>query len=221
MSNTLNFWEQAAKNYETYYDTQYKRADILEKQLITKLLGQIPEAQSILEVGCGTAHFTKWLQTKGYECYGIDCSGAMLREAKKLWSRSSLFGGEGCNLPFQNKSIDIVIFITSLEFISEPDLALDEAIRVARKGLIVGLLNKHSSAHLKVLFKITKGSPLCFGTFYSFSDFKKTLPETHKVVFWSTTVFPKIFGNLESRVFPFGDFLGIAIKNHENQGQVH
>jgi hypothetical protein len=51
--------------------------------------------------------------------------------------------------------------------------------------------------------------------FYSISDIKKifdkTFREKYTFKFWSTTVFPRAFGSLESSVFPFGAFLGIAV----------
>ncbi len=40
----------------------------------------------------------------------------------------------------------------------------------------------------------------------------KTLPGKYVISFWSTTVFPRVLGDLESSVFPFGAFIGIAIE---------
>ncbi len=212
-----NVWEQTAEHYEAHYLNQYKRADTLEKQLLTKLLKQFPNAENLLEVGCGTAHFTKWINTTGLECYGIDQSSGMLREAKKLWSHGNLLKSEGSYLPFQDKSVDIVAFITSLEFMQDPNAALIEACRVARKGILLGLLNKNSFATLKRKLQPKKqDSVYSQAKLYSISDIQETLdkaiPEKHTIAFWSTTVFPPYLGGLESNLFPFGDFLGVAVK---------
>ena len=45
----------------------------------------------------------------------------MLKEAKNLWPQGTLLQAEGTRLPFKDKSVDVVVFITSLEFI--PDAA--------------------------------------------------------------------------------------------------
>lgn len=213
-------WEETAEHYEAYYENQYKRADKLEKQLIAQLLKQFPNVKTLLEVGCGTARFTRWINTMEIECYGLDQSSGMLRQAKKLWSQGNLLKGESSYLPFQDKSVDIVAFITSLEFIQSADFALTEAIRVARKGLILGLLNKNSTAVLKrKLLKTKNNSAYLQAKYYSLTDITKILnninPKKYTIASWSTTVFPRFLGNLKSKLFPFGDFLGIAIKLSE------
>ncbi|MGD6807015.1 MAG: class I SAM-dependent methyltransferase [Candidatus Bathyarchaeia archaeon] len=208
--------KQVAQNYEASYQNQYKRADVLEKKLLTKLLGQFPNAKTIVEVGCGTAHFTRWLQTMGYQCVGLDLSSSMLAEAKKLWSQTSLIRGDGSRLPIRDKSVDLVVFVTSFEFVGDAASALSEATRIADKGIIFGLLNKHSFSVLKRRIKGNKTPPFSRATFYSLSGIRKILTkvvtQNSEILFWNTTVFPRIFGNLESSAFPFGDFLGLAIK---------
>ena len=52
--------------------------------------------------------------------------------------------------------------------------------------------------------------------FHSIFNIKHVLAEAlhdrYTVCFWSTAVFPKIFGDTESALLPFGAFLGIAVK---------
>ena len=66
------------------------------------------------------------------EAVGVDISKPMLKEAKKLWPQGALLQGEGTRLPFKDKSVDIVFFMTSLEFIPDAAVALKEAARVAK-----------------------------------------------------------------------------------------
>ena len=209
--------EQTAKEFEAYYETKYKRADLLEKRLLTKLLGQFKDAKTLLEVGCGTAHFTRWIDSTGLECYGVDTAIPMLKEAKKMWTNGRLLQSEGSHLPFKDKSIDLVIYITSLEYMPNAATAFLDATRVAKKGLIVGLMNKNSSGTIrKRLQALTnKNSFYKKAHFYSISDIKQIMNKSFQgqftILFWSTTVFPKVFGDLDSSRFPFGAFLGIAI----------
>ncbi len=115
MGNNARFEEeQTVKNYEAYYETKYKRADLLEKSLLTKLFSNFTQVETVLEIGCGTGHFLRWMEsTLGFKCYGIDVSKTMLTESKKRWPNGSLLQTEGSQLPFKDKSFDIVLFITS------------------------------------------------------------------------------------------------------------
>ena len=136
--------KQIANEYESYYETKYKRADQLEKHLLSKLISQFKDAENLLEVGCGTAHFTRWIDSQGLVCYGVDASSQMLHEAKKVWTNGRLLQSEGSRLPFKDKSMDIVMYVTSLEYMPDISAAFLEAFRVAKKGIILGLLNKNS-----------------------------------------------------------------------------
>jgi len=218
-SHTRFQQEQTAKSYEAYYETKYRKADVLEKKLITQLFAQFPNAKNVLEVGCGTGHFTGWLESSlALEAMGVDTSGAMLQEAKNFWPQVTLAQVEGSRLPFKDKSVDVVFFMTSLEFISDAVGALKEASRVARVGINLGLMNKNSISTLKKRLKAATLSDSFYkhARFYSLSDIEtmleKILPEGHEIVFCSTTVFSKPFSSKESSVFPFGGILGIAVR---------
>jgi ubiquinone/menaquinone biosynthesis C-methylase UbiE len=213
---------QTAKEYERYYETKYKRADLLEKRLLIKLLGQFKNATNLLEVGCGTGHFTRWMDATGLECYGVDISIPMLKEAKKLWINGRLLQGEGSRLPFKDKSVDIVAYITSFEFMPDAAIAFEEAARVAEKGVIMGLMNKNSISTVRKRFLSITGKNSFYekAHFYSIFDIKKILDKSFSgkctITFWTTTVFPRVFGDLQSSLFPFGAFLGIAIELRDN-----
>jgi len=210
--------EQTAKYYEAYYETKYKRTDMLEKSFLTKLFSHFSEAETVLEVGSGTGHFTRWIEsTLGFEGYGVDLSKAMLKEAKKRWPRGALLQSDAARLPFKDKSVDVVVFITSLEFMPDAAVAIKEASRVAEIGLIFGIMNKNSLSTLRkqLQSKTQKNSFYREAKFYSISDIKKMLdeifPKRSLIAFWSTTVFPKGLGSFESSRLPFGDFLGIIV----------
>jgi ubiquinone/menaquinone biosynthesis C-methylase UbiE len=210
--------QQTAQHYEEYYETKYKRADLLEKKLLPKLFSEFPGARNALEVGCGTAHFARWVESAlGLECFGVDSSKAMLGEAKKRWPGGNLLQSNGCQMPFKDKSVDIVFFLTSLEYMPDSASAIREAARIAKKGIIFGLMNKNSSSTLRkrVQALIQKKSFYQKAKFYSYSDIKtildKELQEKNIISFHSTTVFPSAFGDLESSRFQFGAFLGLAV----------
>ena len=216
------FQEETVKNYECFYQAKYKRADRLEKKLLTKLLDTLGHAEKLLEIGCGTGHFTRWLDSMGLECYGLDLSHLMLKEAKKLWANGSLLWGESSHLPFKDKSFDVVAFITCLEYMPNIAKVVNEAARVSRKGIIIGLMNKWSIPTMRRIIQIKMGKNPYYKNvkFYSIFGIKHVLEEAlhdrYTICFWSTAVFPKIFGDRESALLPFGAFLGIAVKLGEN-----
>ena len=212
------FQEDIVKTYESWYTGKYKRADKLEKALLKKLLKTLEPAESLLEVGCGTAHFTRWFESMGLRCYGLDLSALMLKEAKALWHDGPLFRGESSYMPFRDKSFDVVAFIACMEYMPSPVKVLEESLRVARKGIIIGLMNKWSLPTIRriIQVKMNKNPYYKNAKFYSILDMKRTmkkaLNDKYTIPLWSTTVLPRILGDLDSSYFPFGAFLGISIK---------
>ena len=212
------FQEEIVKTYESWYEGKYKRADKLEKALLKKLLDTLPNVQSLLEIGCGTAHFTRWFESLGLECYGFDLSDLMIKEAKKFWTNKRLLRGESAHLPFKDDSFDVVVFIACMEYMPNPTKVLSEASRVAREGIIIGLMNKWSLPTIRRIIQVKMNrNPYYKGArFYSVFDIKRKLRETfrnkYSIPYWNTTVFPKILGNMESSAFPFGAFLGVAVR---------
>jgi SAM-dependent methyltransferase len=53
--------------------------------------------------------------------------------------------GDAHLLPVRDRAVDLVVFVTTLEFLEEPRRALSEAARVARRGLIALALNRWSA----------------------------------------------------------------------------
>jgi ubiquinone/menaquinone biosynthesis C-methylase UbiE len=213
--------ERIVKGYEAYYQTKYKRADALEKELLRKLLNQFGVVRMVLEVGCGTGHFTKWMEHLGLQCYGLDLSHLMLMEAKKLWANGEVVQGEASYLPFRAESFDVVAFITCLEYMPNVIIVLREAARIARKGIVIGLMNKWSPNTVRRIAQVKMGKNPFFrnARFYSILDIKRALSETFRdaytVTYWNTTVFPRVLGAKESALFPFGSFLGLAVKSRD------
>jgi len=129
--------------YEAWYETSGHRADRMEKALLKRLLAGFSRAHTLLEVGCGTGHFTRWFGEQGLQAMGLDLSPPMLAEAVRL-GNPPYVQGEALALPFLDGAFDLVALITTLEFVTDPAQVLAEATRVARLGLILGVLNRQS-----------------------------------------------------------------------------
>ncbi|SDB18010.1 Methyltransferase domain-containing protein [Desulfonatronum thiosulfatophilum] len=101
--------------------------------------------QKLLEVGCGPGRFLQFFWESGFDVTGLDASPAMLELAReRLEHRADLHLGQAEHLPFRDKEFDVVALLTLLEFCSDPDQVISEALRVARKAILVTFLNRHS-----------------------------------------------------------------------------
>ena len=195
--------------YEVWYETTGRRADRLEKALLKRLLAGSPHARTILEVGCGTGHFTRWFGEQGLQAVGLDFSSPMLAEAVRLGSPPYV-QGDALALPFPAGAFDLVALITTLEFVPDPVQVLAEATRVARHGLILGVLNRQS---LLAWRRKRSGEPLWQeARFFSPAELVHLVQQAAagkqvKIV-WRTTLWPVWPGQLP---LPWGGFIGMAV----------
>jgi len=140
---------QQAKRYEAWFSTPFGgRADRVEKLILRGLLEDFTESNSLLDVGCGTGHFTDWFASLGPSALGLDRLPSMLTFARGQRPDLPLVLADATHLPFGDATFDVVALITVLEFLDTPEAALREAGRVARHGLLVGVLNSLSPVAL-------------------------------------------------------------------------
>ena len=208
------FGQESAAHYEGWYRTpEGRRADGLEKASLSRLLEGLRGARSVLEVGAGTGHFARWLREQGLASVGLDLSAPMLVRAQDL-DGVPLVRGDACHLPFADGAFDLVAMVTTLEFLECPREALAEALRVAREGLLLGVLNRWSAMglqrRLKSLFRRTIHDT---ARFYSVRALKRVLRAVgggagHIV--WHTTLFPRGWPCTRANL-PWGAFIATAI----------
>jgi SAM-dependent methyltransferase len=210
-SPTINPFDAAevAARYEDWYSGPGQRADYLEKCLLEKLLANFPRARTALEIGCGTGHFTRWLQSKNLEPTGLDISAAMLAEARRLNGLTYVMG-DAVSLPFTDRSFDLALLITTLEFVADPVQVLTEAVRVARQGLILGVLNRTSLLALKYRRsgKAHWKSARFFGPLELARLVRVAAGRRFRDVRWRTTIWPIPW--VTDLPLPFGGFIGMA-----------
>ena len=130
-----------ADKYDDYYYTDFgKQVDIAEKEIISELLNKIPSENQILDIGCGTGHWTEFFIDKGYQVTGVDSSESMLSIAKSKNLDAEFILAKSENLPIENESFGIITTITMLEFVENQETSIQEMYRVLKKGgyLIVG-----------------------------------------------------------------------------------
>jgi SAM-dependent methyltransferase len=107
--------------------------------------------EALLDVGCGTCYFTRLIAERiGASVVGLDPSVAWLRFARgRARTNSAYVAGRAERLPFGDRSFDRTIAVTSLCFLRAQRDALREIVRVTRKRVALGLLNRYSLLYLK------------------------------------------------------------------------
>ncbi len=139
------------------YDDWYKSAaglicDRFEKKAFDCLLKTYHGSKKLLEVGCGTGHWSQYFSKHGFEVTGIDVSEKMLKIARhKNIPRCHFYLGDGQDLSFSNHSFDAAAAITSLEFSKDPEKFVSEMARSVKCGgkLWLGVLNSLSPYNRK------------------------------------------------------------------------
>jgi ubiquinone/menaquinone biosynthesis C-methylase UbiE len=198
------------EGYEDWYQTTGRRADRLEKALLQQLLARFSQAHTILEVGCGTGHFSRWFHERGLQVTGLDLARPMLAEAARLGSPPCL-RGDGLALPFAAGAFDLVALVTTLEFVPDATRALGEALRVARQGVILGVLNRHSVLGRRLK---RQGGPVWgVARFYTPGELVRLVHRAAAgkpiALQWRTTLWPLWPTALP---LPWGAFIGMAIE---------
>ena len=200
-----------ASGYEAWYETEGRTADRLERGLLGWLMAGFPHARSALEIGTGTGHFARWLRDMHWQVVGLDRSAPMLSEAARR-DAVLLVLGDATALPFARGAFDVALLIATLEFLPSPARALREAARVARHGIVLGVLNRWNPLAWQ-----RKRSELPLwqrAHFYSPPELanllRRALGAQADGITWRTTLLPRFWPRRHS-CLPIGAFIGMRV----------
>jgi len=146
---------------------------------------------------------------------GMDLSAPMLAEAQAHGNAGWLALGDALQLPFADGSCAVAVLITVLEFLPDVEAALREAWRVARRGLLVGAINRHSLLGWGYRQQAKK-APTVYSQarFFSPGELAHLVRRTAGgpvVVHTATTLWPTWLP-LERLNLPWGGFVGLAAR---------
>lgn len=213
-----------SKHYETWFQrSKNTYAFDLEVGLLLKMLSPEP-GSTILDIGCGTGRTLEPLLNRHLHLTGVDPSPYMLDTArKKLGDKADLHRAFAEDLPFEDNAFHYAFFFTSLEFTEMPAKAIEEACRVTKDKVFIGVLNKYAPLNnmrrIKALFV---KNMLSKARFFSIMELRQiTFDILGDVpIKWKTTLqFPfscnKFCRWIEQRPLieqsPFGTIIGMAI----------
>jgi ubiquinone/menaquinone biosynthesis C-methylase UbiE len=209
-------FERAAEGYEAWYATaRGRRVDEAERALLAWLLAPFADARSVLDVGCGTGHFAAWLRSRALDVVGLDRSPAMVAELRRHHAGIPVVMGDADCLPVRSRVVDVALLVTTLEFVERPDMVLTEAVRIARQGLVLVVLNRWSLGGLSRRVGPQARRPI-LGTARDTSLFalrrmgRAAAGDRLQSLHWASSLFPDGLWAARLRV-PVGDVIGMAV----------
>ena len=94
--------------------------------------------KKVVDVGCGEGHLVRLMTRHGAKAFGVECNPVQLEmaHAEKPVGFEVYYDGKAEALPFDNTSVDVVVFFNSLHHVAIEfmTLALSEAARVLKPG---------------------------------------------------------------------------------------
>jgi SAM-dependent methyltransferase len=145
--------EHAVRNRELwtrsnaeYTDASAERAWAQEE--ITWGMFKVPESEvavfgdvsglDVVELGCGTAHFSAWLARRGARVVGLDVTPAQLETARRMQAETGLsfrlVEASAEDVPFPDASFDLVLSEYGASIWCDPGAWIPEAARLLRPG---------------------------------------------------------------------------------------
>jgi SAM-dependent methyltransferase len=92
--------------------------------------------RKVLDVGCATGAYVRFLVDRGYDAYGIDL---LPSEEWAAGPAGRFREGDILNLPYPAADFDTVLAFEVLEHVEDTDRALAELKRVARRTIILSV----------------------------------------------------------------------------------
>ncbi len=136
------YYEEISKIYDDAIYTNIPEEMVEEQAVLKNIVDFIELRDPILDLGCGTGHWTKIFSKRGYSVVGIDISPEMLEIAKKE-GLENLILSDIRQVPFKDNSFGTVTsFWTLQHMLTLNDLksALNEMYRLVKKDgtIIIG-----------------------------------------------------------------------------------
>ncbi len=204
--------------YEAWYHTARGNWIAGVEWKLLRDLMQPKADTTMLDVGCGTGYFSRLFAEAGLHVSALDPDRSALTYARQQNPEIDYLQADALSLPLSSDSFDYVCAITSLCFVEPPQRALQEMWRVARWGLLLGMLNKHS-----LLYWQKRNSKSYVGARWDqITTVKKWVkhlePEPCRISLSNGVLvagggkFAKLVEKIFGNILPFGAFIAIYIE---------
>lgn len=127
-------YEHIADSYNQLHGAEQTRKFVkLTRELI------LDEYESVVDVGCATAHLSKYFSSQVY--LGVDPCKQLLMHAPENVHVVCAYGEA---LPLEDESADLVMSLTALHNYDDPIQGVRELARICSDTALVGVLKKSS-----------------------------------------------------------------------------
>lgn len=213
------FHNQLAPNWEQKY---HKSSFARRQEVLRKCLEGIAlQNTSWLDAGCGTGTLARWLAEQGCQVEAVDAAPEMLRVAQEVaFEAPSLLPITFRQvetveaLPFPANSFDGILCSSVLEYVSNPDVCLDELGRLLRPSGVLVISVPGARSVVRRLLKAVHGCTTALGrpwpSYLSISKHQysvDTFQELLRARGFKTQTFRSL-GNPAARWFPETERLG-------------
>jgi SAM-dependent methyltransferase len=223
MGHIFNYNEAVA--YEHWQGSDEQRLFIqLQNTLMVGMLRPSP-GESVLDIGCGPGRAMASLLERDLKVTGIDPSPYMIDISRdRLLHRADLHIGVAEDLPFDDNAYNYTLLINTLEFVSHPRKALEEACRVTKDRMFIGFLNRMT---LKSIYHHTGGWEIDsvyrharFFTLWEVKDMISCILGDVPITWRTVSFFSSTGGGFTRHLerlpllqrFPFGMFIGMVVE---------
>jgi len=182
-----------ADSYDEWYKTRLGRAyDTLEKSAVQRMLPPPTAGSRLLDIGCGSGHWSSFFSEHGFVVTGVDVSPEMIAVARaKRIANVSFDVADAHALPFEDRQFDVAAAITTIEFVRDAEAVVREMVRCVRRPggiLLFGVLN--ALAEINISRKAAGASPYADARFFSPAELEEILKPYGKTMVVTTTFIP-------------------------------
>lgn len=135
--------EKQYNKFTTDYSDNRPEHDRIADNDFYQMLTFSLDNKRVLDVGCGNGDDLKIIQEKGALIYGLEPSEAFVKQARESLETENIIIGKGEELPYKDRSFDVVISKYAIQTSSDAKKILEESARVLCSGGILHILVKH------------------------------------------------------------------------------
>jgi len=135
----VELYDDYAYVYDTLrYGTKKQKITLkIAIEVVSELVGEVKN-KIVLDAGCGSGRFTKFFINEGANVVSVDTSKNMLKILKEKNHNVKAINADIFNLPFKNKTFDLIICSEVLTHLHEYKRPLEEFKRIlSSDGIII------------------------------------------------------------------------------------
>ena len=200
---------ESFEKYSKEYDEWFMKNQNIYLSELNAIKSLVPSDKFGVEIGVGTGRFALPLRIK----VGVEPSRKMVEISRKRGIQ--VYEGVAEQLPFNDKTFDFVLMVTTICFVDDLVKSFKEAYRVLETDgfIIVGFVDKESELGKRYQLKRKKSKFYKDATFYSAKEVLDFLRKTNfENVVIRQTVLPSRTGRIDSVEDSYGKGSFVIIK---------